>query len=97
MSIPSLCVTTAAHTAKHPHIAHPKSPTRRHNRRLFRVARGLVWSDAKAEDVLQEGCVRAYARLGDHGRWASSRVLAASLCAAVAKFALLRATLAAAT
>ena len=34
---------------------------RRHNRRLFRIARGLVWSDAEAEDVLQEGYVRACA------------------------------------
>jgi DNA-directed RNA polymerase specialized sigma24 family protein len=38
---------------------------RRHNRRLFRLARGLVWNDAEAEDVLQESYLRAYARLGD--------------------------------
>jgi hypothetical protein len=31
---------------------------RRHNRRLFRIARGLVWNDAEAEDVLQESYVR---------------------------------------
>jgi RNA polymerase sigma-70 factor (ECF subfamily) len=38
---------------------------RRHNRRLFRIARGLVWNDAEAEDVLQESYVRTYARLGE--------------------------------
>src|SRR5829696_10303312 len=38
---------------------------RRHNRRLFRLARSLVRSDAEAEDVLQEAYVRAYARLGE--------------------------------
>ena len=31
---------------------------RRHNRRLFRIARGLVWNDAEAEDVLQQSYVR---------------------------------------
>jgi RNA polymerase sigma-70 factor, ECF subfamily len=38
---------------------------RRHNRRLFRLARSLVRSDAEAEDVLQEAYVRAYARPGE--------------------------------
>src|SRR3954466_13751292 len=38
---------------------------RRHNRRLFRLARSLLRSDAEAEDVLQEAYVRAYARLGE--------------------------------
>jgi RNA polymerase sigma-70 factor (ECF subfamily) len=37
----------------------------RHNRRLYRVARGLVRDDAEAEDVVQEGYVRAYAALGE--------------------------------
>jgi RNA polymerase sigma-70 factor (ECF subfamily) len=37
---------------------------RQHNRRLFRLARGLVWNDAEAEDVLQEAYLRAYAKLG---------------------------------
>src|SRR5918994_1309395 len=36
---------------------------RRHNRRLFRLARSLVRSDAEAEDVLQEAYLRAYARV----------------------------------
>ena len=36
---------------------------RRYNQRLFRVARGLVSDDAEAEDVLQEGLVRAYEHL----------------------------------
>jgi RNA polymerase sigma-70 factor (ECF subfamily) len=54
---------------------------RRHNRRLFRLARGLVWNDAEAEDVLQESYVRAYARLGD---LADGRALAAWLARIVA-------------
>jgi RNA polymerase sigma-70 factor (ECF subfamily) len=38
---------------------------RRHNRRLFRLARSLIKDTAEAEDVLQEAYVRAYARLGE--------------------------------
>jgi RNA polymerase sigma-70 factor (ECF subfamily) len=38
---------------------------RRHNRRLFRLARSLVGRDHEAEDVLQEAYLRAYIRLGD--------------------------------
>src|ERR687883_2028393 len=38
---------------------------RRHNRRLFRLARSLVRSDEEAEDTLQEAYVRAFARLHD--------------------------------
>lgn len=38
---------------------------RRYNRRLFRAARGIVASDAEAEDVVQETYVRAYVRLED--------------------------------
>jgi RNA polymerase sigma-70 factor (ECF subfamily) len=37
----------------------------RHNRRLYRAARGIVHNDAEAEDVVQEAYVRAYAALGD--------------------------------
>jgi DNA-directed RNA polymerase specialized sigma24 family protein len=58
---------------------------RRHNRRLFRLARGLVWDDAEAEDVLQESYVRAYARLGD---LADGQALAAWLARIVANEAL---------
>jgi RNA polymerase sigma-70 factor, ECF subfamily len=58
---------------------------RRHNRRLFRLARGLVWSDAEAEDVLQEGYVHAYARLSG---LADGRALAAWLARIVANEAL---------
>jgi RNA polymerase sigma-70 factor, ECF subfamily len=58
---------------------------RRHNRRLFRIARGLVWNDAEAEDVLQESYVQAYARLGD---LADGQALAAWLARIVANEAL---------
>ncbi|MEO7974994.1 MAG: sigma factor, partial [Thermoanaerobaculia bacterium] len=36
---------------------------RRYNQRLFRLARGLVADDAEAEDLLQDGWVRAYEHL----------------------------------
>ena len=36
---------------------------RRYNRRLFRVARGIVRSDGEAEDVVQQSWLRAYAGL----------------------------------
>jgi RNA polymerase sigma-70 factor (ECF subfamily) len=37
---------------------------RRHNQRLFRVARGILADDAEAEDVLQDAWVRAFHALG---------------------------------
>src|SRR5918911_3965517 len=58
---------------------------RRHNRRLFRLARSLVRSDEEAEDVLQEAYVRAFARLSD---LASGGALAAWLARIVANEAL---------
>jgi RNA polymerase sigma-70 factor, ECF subfamily len=36
----------------------------RYNRRLYRIARGVVRDDGEAEDVVQEAYVRAYAALG---------------------------------
>lgn len=36
---------------------------RRHNQRLFRVARAIVRDDLEAEDVMQEAYVRAFAQL----------------------------------
>jgi RNA polymerase sigma-70 factor, ECF subfamily len=38
---------------------------RRHNRRLYRVARSLLREDAEAEDALQEAYLSAYRALGD--------------------------------
>jgi RNA polymerase sigma-70 factor (ECF subfamily) len=38
---------------------------RRHNRRLYRVARGIVGDPGEAEDVVQETYLRAFAHLGD--------------------------------
>src|ERR671913_1560464 len=35
----------------------------RHNRRLYRVARGVLGDDAEAEDVVQEAYVRAFTHL----------------------------------
>jgi RNA polymerase sigma-70 factor, ECF subfamily len=58
---------------------------RRHNRRLFRLARSLLRDDAEAEDVLQETYVRAYARLGD---LADGQALAAWLARIAANEAL---------
>ncbi len=36
---------------------------RRHNRRLFRIARGILGDDAEAEDAVQEAYVSAYFKL----------------------------------
>src|ERR671929_575123 len=58
---------------------------RRHNRRLFRLARSLVRSDEEAEDVLQEAYLRAFARLSD---LASGEALAAWLARIVVNEAL---------
>src|SRR5215471_21698399 len=38
---------------------------RRHNQRLFRVARAILRDDVEAEDVMQDAYVRAYQHLGD--------------------------------
>jgi RNA polymerase sigma-70 factor (ECF subfamily) len=37
----------------------------RHNRRLYRVARGVLGDDSEAEDVVQEAYVRAFTHLND--------------------------------
>lgn len=37
---------------------------RRYNRRLFRIARGILGTDAEAEDTVQEAYIRAYLKLG---------------------------------
>ena len=38
---------------------------RRHNRRLYRVARAVTRDDSEAEDVVQEAYFRAFANLGN--------------------------------
>ena len=38
---------------------------RRYNRRLFRIARGILRDDAMAEDALQEAYLKAFRHLGD--------------------------------
>lgn len=38
---------------------------RRYNRRLYRLARGILRNDTEAEDAVQEAYVRAYERLAD--------------------------------
>jgi len=38
---------------------------RRHNGKLFRVARAILKDDAEAEDALQDGYLEAYRRIGD--------------------------------
>lgn len=37
---------------------------KRHNRRLYRIARGILRNDSEAEDVVQEAYVNAFAHLG---------------------------------
>src|SRR5436189_126892 len=42
---------------------------RRHNRTLFRTARGILRNDAEAEDALQEAYLRIYRAIGTfHGQ-----------------------------
>jgi RNA polymerase sigma factor (sigma-70 family) len=53
-------VTQAAHDA-----ASFEALMRKHNRRLYRVARSLLRDDAEAEDALQESYISAYRALGD--------------------------------
>ena len=36
----------------------------RHNRRLYRIARGILQNDSEAEDVVQEAYVKAFTHLG---------------------------------
>jgi len=38
---------------------------RRHNRRIYRIARAVLRDDAEAEDVMQDAYVRAYQHLAD--------------------------------
>lgn len=45
--------------------------TRRHNQRLFRIARGILRQDADAEDVVQDTYIRAFTHL-EHFRGDSS-------------------------
>ena len=42
-----------------------RSIMQRHNRRLYRVARGIVGNDAEAEDAVQEAYLQAFAHLSD--------------------------------
>src|SRR6185436_17137193 len=39
---------------------------RRHNARLFRVARAILKDDAEAEDAVQDGYLDAYRHIGDY-------------------------------
>jgi RNA polymerase sigma-70 factor (ECF subfamily) len=36
----------------------------RHNRKLYRIARGILRNDSEAEDVVQEAYVKAFTHLG---------------------------------
>ena len=62
-----------------------RSIMRRHNQRLFRIARGIVRNDASAEDIVQEAYFRAFTHL-NHFRGESS--LSTWLCRIVMNEAL---------
>jgi RNA polymerase sigma-70 factor (ECF subfamily) len=51
--------------ARHRDEAAVRTIIRQNNRRLFRMARAIVNDDVEAEDVVQEGYVRAFTRLAD--------------------------------
>ena len=51
----------------------------RHNRRLYRIARGILRNDSKAEDVVQEAYVKAFTHL-EAFRGDSSRDRRSVLC-----------------
>ncbi len=51
--------------AKRKDEAAVRSLIQRYNRRLFRLARGIVRDDSEAEDVVQEAYVRAFTRLAE--------------------------------
>jgi RNA polymerase sigma-70 factor (ECF subfamily) len=54
----------AARVAKHDHQAF-EALMRRHNGRLFRVARAILKDDADAEDALQDAYLDAYRHMGE--------------------------------
>lgn len=60
---------------------------RRYNRRLFRIARGILKDDDEAEDAVQEAYVRAWSSLG---QWRGQGSLAAWLCRIASNEALMR-------
>jgi RNA polymerase sigma-70 factor (ECF subfamily) len=49
--------------ARQRHEGAVRALVQRHNRRLFRTARGIVRDDAEAEDIVQETYVRAFTNL----------------------------------
>jgi RNA polymerase sigma-70 factor (ECF subfamily) len=54
----------AARVARNDHAAF-ETLMRRHNGRLFRVARAILKDDAEAEDALQDAYLEAYRHIGD--------------------------------
>ena len=54
----------AARIARHDHAAF-EALMRRHNGKLFRVARAILRDDGEAEDALQDAYVDAYRHIGD--------------------------------
>lgn len=60
---------------------------RRYNRRLFRIARGILHDDAEAEDAVQEAYVRAYLKLG---QFRGPQGFASWICQIAANEALMR-------
>ena len=55
---------------------------RRHNQRLYRVARAILRNDGEAEDVMQEAYVRAYEHLDQFCRKGKVFDLADTYCGA---------------
>jgi RNA polymerase sigma-70 factor, ECF subfamily len=58
-------MSVTPHPAVPSTIAEFERLMRRHNQRLFRVARSILREDADAEDALQDAYVQAYRKLGE--------------------------------
>jgi len=58
-------MSATPHTAVPSTIAEFERLMRRHNQRLFRVARSILREDADAEDALQDAYVQAYRKLAE--------------------------------
>ena len=63
--IEALDDTSLVALAREGNAAAARAIMQRHNRRLYRIARGILRDESEAEDAVQEGYVRAFTHLAD--------------------------------